>query len=645
MKRKHLVWVLLFFLSSFSASSEKHALIIAIGEYSESSGWTKLSSENDVRHVKAALKIHGFKESNITLLKDENATKRNIVEALNDLKARILKGDIVYVHFSGHGQQVFDDNGDEVDKLDEAFVPYDSPLEYKKGVYEGENLLRDDQLGQLIAQIRIKSGTSGQVVLILDSCHSGTGVRGFGKTRGTDKIMAGENFKGGDSKDTRFLVGSEKTKLDESKMASLACMFGASADELNYETIDRESNPIGSLSFALSEVLASMQTSYSFDELFERIKLKMKSIAPRQNPKFEGAKSDFVFGGQGSTSEFFFPVDEVLSPDKIKASLGTLHGVFEGSEVNVHSFDENKVIARGFVERASLLQSELILNVSISKYQNDLLKVELVSMAAPKTKLAYVIKDNGNSSLRNGFKEVLNDQLLKEVADNPQLVFELSDDRIKILSQDGSAIYESFYSQGLRERIKFELDDLLQSYALGQYMRSYGNTNSLYNVELSLVQVDCNSGKRIKKIKSGQKVAVGTCVQFEIVNSGGRDAYFGIIDIQPENTVNVILPSEDLYRSPDECFIKRGESFLFDFVVEIAEPFGKELLKVISSKSPVDLSMLNGQGDYGTRGGQEVSPFESGIYNYLSDINTRGAKVKRSKRSEFGTYSFFFDIY
>jgi len=38
-----------------------------------------------------------------------------------------------------------DDNGDEVGGLDESLVPYDAEMHFRKGKYEGENHIRDDE--------------------------------------------------------------------------------------------------------------------------------------------------------------------------------------------------------------------------------------------------------------------------------------------------------------------------------------------------------------------------------------------------------------------------------------------------------------------------------------------------------------------
>ncbi|MBK8643901.1 MAG: caspase family protein [Saprospiraceae bacterium] len=137
-----------YFIGNFcycNPSPNKKALIVAIGTYPASSNITSLHSLNDIPLIQSALSKLGFEEKNILILEDGQATKENIVKALeSQLYNNLKQGDICYFHFSGHGQQVQDFNGDESDGYDEALVPYDALMEYQPGKYQGEKHLTDD---------------------------------------------------------------------------------------------------------------------------------------------------------------------------------------------------------------------------------------------------------------------------------------------------------------------------------------------------------------------------------------------------------------------------------------------------------------------------------------------------------------------
>ncbi|MBI4768676.1 MAG: caspase family protein [Deltaproteobacteria bacterium] len=142
------------------------ALLVGINKYkmanSDLSGCV-----NDVTNVRdSLLKFFGFKLEGIRVVTDERATKKAILERLEWLVKGAKAGDRLLFHFSGHGSQIRDRNGDELkDKLDEIICPHDMSW---NGTY-----IVDDDLHKVF------SGLPKGVVLevLLDSCHSGTGTR------------------------------------------------------------------------------------------------------------------------------------------------------------------------------------------------------------------------------------------------------------------------------------------------------------------------------------------------------------------------------------------------------------------------------------------------------------------------------------
>ena len=84
---KYFILPFLLTLNIQSVSSEpvKRALIIAIGDYPDSLGWARISSTNDVPLIKKALEGQDFKEQNIIIITDRNATRTGIVNAINNL--------------------------------------------------------------------------------------------------------------------------------------------------------------------------------------------------------------------------------------------------------------------------------------------------------------------------------------------------------------------------------------------------------------------------------------------------------------------------------------------------------------------------------------------------------------------------------
>ena len=108
-----------------ASSSTKRALLIGINKYR---AVPKLQgSLNDVQTMQQILLTRwGFLDKNISMVTDEAATRAGMLAALEQLVKDTGPNDTVYFHYSGHGSQVEDLNGDETDDgLDETLVPQD----------------------------------------------------------------------------------------------------------------------------------------------------------------------------------------------------------------------------------------------------------------------------------------------------------------------------------------------------------------------------------------------------------------------------------------------------------------------------------------------------------------------------------------
>ena len=175
--RKFILFVIigLFTCHGLAFGQSKRALVIGLGQQ-EDKNWGKINGDKDVAYVQKMLKDAGYKE--VRTLINKQATKARIVTAFNSLTNRCRVGDVVYIHFSGHGQQVTDVNGDEwPDSLDEAWIPYDAYLSYGKKD-KGEKHLIDDELNVLLTAIKNKIGNQGKMLVVVDACHSGDSSRG-----------------------------------------------------------------------------------------------------------------------------------------------------------------------------------------------------------------------------------------------------------------------------------------------------------------------------------------------------------------------------------------------------------------------------------------------------------------------------------
>ena len=111
-------------------------------------------------------KCHGFEEDNITILMDDGdhtePTSANIMSAFRTLVSKAEPGDACFLHYSGHGCSIRDDEREEADGMDEALCPID---------FQKAGVLRDDDVFEtLVAPL----ARDVLLTCVMDCCHSGT---------------------------------------------------------------------------------------------------------------------------------------------------------------------------------------------------------------------------------------------------------------------------------------------------------------------------------------------------------------------------------------------------------------------------------------------------------------------------------------
>ncbi len=254
----------------------KRALVIGVGSYPSQSGWDKIHGDKDISLVRDMLLQNGFRQQDVVELKNEAATAMAIRKALSTLTKVACPGDVIYIHFSGHGQRVTDVNGDEKDCYDESWVAYDAQSKYVKGLYEGSNHILDDELALNLSQIRAKIGANGKLVIVADACHSGGGSRG---EDGEEKLVA----RGASS---AFVIpGNHKPYTQTSTSVDWVFISACKSYQTNYEYKGN-----GSLTYILYSLREKL-SFVSYVDIKEPItKFVQNNVYPYyiQTPVFEG---------------------------------------------------------------------------------------------------------------------------------------------------------------------------------------------------------------------------------------------------------------------------------------------------------------------------------------------------------------------
>lgn len=279
------LFLIIIFLSQFMLSlAEKRAFLVGISKYEEfGKSWSDIHGAEDVALLAPVLKKQGYK---IKTLTEKEANYDNIVKGLGKLVTTCKPGDIVYIHFSTHGQPIEDTDGDEADGWDESIIPIDAYMFYERGKYEGERHLKDDQFKTILSKIRLKVGAKGQVIVAMDACHAGTLSRSEEEeyVRGTSTGFS----RSGTLYHPRIIEKSNHYRVASSNNKAPILILEACRPYQRNTEVKIEEKYYGSLSYAIYMALKSTTLGTDNNVLLEKVKYEMRRT-PNQNLVIESS--------------------------------------------------------------------------------------------------------------------------------------------------------------------------------------------------------------------------------------------------------------------------------------------------------------------------------------------------------------------
>ncbi|MBL7852795.1 MAG: caspase family protein [Cyclobacteriaceae bacterium] len=675
-----LAWLTLT-LSAFRPAApplQKHALIIAIGAYDQrSTGWQEISSQNDIPLIKSALQKQGFPDGNITVLQDAKADRAGILAALAALEQRVKAGDMVVIHFSSHGQQIPDNNGEEVDGYDEAIVAFGAPSTnsyYKRSRgadYDGSLHLRDEEVGTAINGVRSKIGKEGHVLVIMDACHSGTGTRGAAKTRGGVPpldIPGGAVAPTGKAEDGGFGIAGEgavKSRGTSGEMGKMILISGAQSQEVNYETEDDSGNGVGSLSYCVSKALSNMKPgTTTYRALFAQVLSEMAVKAPKQTPQIEGDIDYAIFGGNFVAQKKYFTATQLVDNQTIKINAGRLMNISEGLTVAVEKAGTpapgKTPLATGKVTSVTNFEA----TVKLDKPTNIKNKVDVWVFATgqlvPDVKVKVFLDSLGNTELKAALAQAIGAMGMAEVSKG------VSDITVKEESSRGvvsvnlrSTAYGNYINGDIPitanstdEAVK-AITDRIQNFAQGKMFKALNLESSDYDVRITRVIpsstnkiTDTLSYKTLVDKGNFVNVPGGTYIFLELTNWGDKVAYYNIVDIEPSGKINALLPrvqADGVQPPVTELMLNPGQKKVIPYAIRISPPYGNEVFKVIATGQAFDLASTIKAPTAATRGGG--NPIQQLVgKSFNSSFSTRGADAEFSDEMGTNTSEFTFKI-
>lgn len=210
---------------------------------------------NDARSVKQLIMArYGFMEQNIDTLMDHQATRENIINALNKLIGQCEpgSGDVVLIYFAGHGSQVTNSLSYDGTGLDQTIVPSD--------FYD----IRNKELSGYFNQLMDHGVT---LTTIFDCCHSGSIARGNSlPVAYVSRQLPSLAFDAADN--TRLTPIEERGAL---------VFSAAQRNQLAKECTDENGITHGAFTLAFLKAINSATSNESAQKIFTRIVANLKS--------------------------------------------------------------------------------------------------------------------------------------------------------------------------------------------------------------------------------------------------------------------------------------------------------------------------------------------------------------------------------
>jgi len=157
---------------------ESHALVIGIDRYAQWPGLHHAVTDAKAMEQQLVTRL-GFKPENVTALYDGQATRANILRALNDKltdKQRVKRDDRVLVFFAGHGSTRKLASGRDVGYI----VPVDAALDD----------LPADAISMPQLQEVAEALSAKHVLFMVDACYSGLGLTRGGGPRSSKNFLS-----------------------------------------------------------------------------------------------------------------------------------------------------------------------------------------------------------------------------------------------------------------------------------------------------------------------------------------------------------------------------------------------------------------------------------------------------------------------
>jgi len=598
-------------------STQKLALLVGIDEYRNV---TNLAGcVNDVENMKSLLTTKfEFPGENVVVLKNENATRKGILDAFqNHLIAKAGSGDIVLIHYSGHGSQMKDQSGDEIDGLDETIVPHDSR---EGAVFD----ISDDELNGLLDRLAQKTHN---ITFILDSCHSGTGTRAAGLARLAPPDPRTPPDPERFALNTRGVDDKSDVRPSDGKYVLLA---GCRSKEVSFE-YQVEGRSHGALTYFLAQELRAAGAGTTYRDVMDKVMGEVSAAYPGQHPQLEGTKAEnYVFSDASSIAAPYVLVSPKQGGVELKA--GEVQGLTKGSLYDVYGptskrfSNPEKPVARveltkvePYMSEARIISGGAVLEASRA--------IERKHEYSDRKLIVHYLDLEKSAALRSIKAEL---DKLKFIVAAPQATgyqLLLREDRLrKAIVTEGGDPSEISPPVSLGDSdVVPRVVDQIQQWAKWFNVLSIESRAPAYTVRVTVQVVEDGRARSPFGREDQADIALEEGDEFELVveNTAGRDLYLSVLDLESTGAISQVFP--EVVGAAE--ILPAGASWKRKLRTTL--PAGRDsirdALKVFATISPIDLRPLTLPPVRGgeTRGAAGQDPLNQLIENAATGV-TRG---------------------
>lgn len=545
-----------------SGPGVKRALLIGVNDYRAVPSLQ--GSLNDIAAMQEVLVTRwGFARQNVRVLTNAQATRAGVLAALDQFVRDAQPNDTVYIHYSGHGSQVEDLNGDEQDGLDETLVPQDG----RSGTVAD---ITDDELDARFSRLK-----ATDALIVLDSCHSGTATRGLDiRTRSLPR-------------DTRLELYQNATLQTRAIMpvasARFVVMSAAASDQ---EALD---GPVdgryhGFFSYSLARSIGSSAPNASpravlagVAQQLNRIKVQFgRTSMPEPQLEAPPAKLDRpLMSATADTARVAWVEAQSAGADGVRLVRGASLGATAGASWLIYGAGESQFVPGRALAIATITRiaaADAFARLAVPGRAIPLGARAIPAISAPISgRIAIRVRDvppDRRSEIEGRLQRDVGNVSLVGANEPAQFVVDVDRNDLRLMTADGLQLVAAYAANSADWASEFARQ--VGRTATAADLLSLDNPSSRLRVSARVADVPAFQTRgiavvadvqaaRFRMRRQGEPRSATNSLQLEV--STNADAYITIVDVDSEGAVNLLFPNPH-----------QKADFLADGLVRAGEP-------------------------------------------------------------------------